>query len=143
MPPTPPGPVAAALLTAVVAATACARDIHVRLPATDPDTTGTITIVLTQPATDLTVAIDGVLVAERAHTKKVRVDGVPAGLVDVDIAAGGGAERVERRQEVLVDAGGQVSIPVGAPTASMGSTVKMGALTLVAYVLSRAIIWAL
>jgi hypothetical protein len=117
----------------------CARDLHVRLPAPADEPTGSITVVLTQPATDLTVAINGTLVADRAHTEKVRVDGVIAGMADVVIAAGGGAERVERHLQVIVDAGGHVNIPIGAPEKSMGSAMKMGVFTVAAWVLSRAI----
>lgn len=130
-------------LAGALAAAGCARDVHVRLPHAADESTGTITVVLTRAASDLTVAVNGHLVAQRAHTDRVRVDGVGAGMVDVDIAAGAGPERLERSVRVLLDAGGHVSIPVGSPDPSMGSAVKMGMLTVVAYVLSRAIVWAL
>ena len=131
------------VLASALAVAGCARDVHVRLPHEAPETTGTISVVLTRPASDLTVSINGTLVAERAHTERVTVEGIDAGMVDVDIAAGGGPERVERTVRVLLDAGGHVSIPIGSPQASMGSTMKMGLLTMAAYVLSRAIVWAL
>jgi hypothetical protein len=126
-------------LAIAVAGAGCARDLHVRLPHPPEEPTGSITVHLTRPANDLTVAVNGHLVAERAHTEKVRVDGVIAGMAEVTIAAGGGPDRVERHMQVLVDAGGHVHIPIGAPEKSMASAFKMGFLTVVAWVVSRAL----
>ena len=54
-----------------------AHDVHVHYPmATPSDATGTLVLLLTQPADDVTVAIDGVLVTEKQHTQRVVVDRV-------------------------------------------------------------------
>jgi hypothetical protein len=117
----------------------CAHDIRTRYPRDTGLPTGSITVLLTRPARDLTVAINGVVVAERTHTRKVTVTGVPAGSTEVIIAAGGGAARIERHVEIWVESGENVSIPLGAPEQSMTSTLHMGMLTVAAWLLSRAI----
>jgi len=133
----------AALGLAVVVAAGCARDVHVRLPSDADEPTGSVTVVVTQPARDLTVAVNGVLVAERRHTKKVVVTGVPSGLVDVVIAAGAGETRLERHVRVDVEEGRDTAIPVGAPTGSALRAVGLGALSVAVWVLSRAAYLAL
>ena len=120
-----------------------AHDVSARLPSPPGEATGSITVVLTQPARDLTVAVNGVLVAERAHSKKVRVTGVPVGMADVVIAAGGGETRVEKHIRVAVEERQDTAIPLAGPDRSMGETVKMGFLTMAAWVLSRALYLAI
>lgn len=115
----------------------CAHDVHTKMPTGPGEETGTITIVLTQAAHDLTVVVDGVLVVERAHTKKARIE-VSDGYHDVLIAAGSGNARIERHVEVSVDAGKDIAIPLGSPETSMGTrNMWLGALTSVGYLTAR------
>ncbi len=133
---------AACFAVAAAVLSGCAHDVHTRLIAAPDEPTGSITIVLTQPARDLTVSVNGQLVAERAHTQKVTVKSVPVGMADVVIAAGGGAERVERHVRVEIAEGVDSAIPVGAPHKSMSAAMSMGALSVTAWLLSRAIVLA-
>ena len=128
-----------AIIALVALMAGCAHDVKARLPSPPGEPTGTIVILLTQPARDLTVAIDGTLVANRRHTKKLTVTGVPTGLTDVVIAAGGGSNRVERHLQVYVEIDRKTVIPLGSPEQSMTSAMHFGMLSVVAWVLSRAI----
>jgi hypothetical protein len=133
------GAALAACLGLLVACTGRANDVRVRYPSAPERATGSITIILTQPARDLTITVDGQLVAEREHTKKVTIESVPVGYVDVVIAAGGGEGRVEKYVEVLVEHGMNTTLPVASPEGSMTTALQMGLLSLAAWVISRAI----
>ena len=122
---------AAAALAVIAALGGCAHDVRTRLPNAPSESTGSIAIILTQPARDLTVAVDGVLAVERAHTKKVRIEGVPIGYHTVTIAAGSGPGRIERQVDVSVEEGGEIAIPLGSPENAMNANVWLGALTAV------------
>jgi hypothetical protein len=119
----------------------CARDLHLRM-VHDPvqHDTGTVTVVLTQPARDLVVAVNGVLVAHRAYTREVRVDGVPAGLAEVAIAAGSGGDRVDLHTRVVVHPGRSTAIPVAAPERSLSSAVYRGVLGVVTWLIGRGVV---
>ncbi len=133
----------AARLAALAACVAgCAHDVRARLPAEPGEPTGSITIVLTQSARDLTVSVNGVLVAERAHTERVHIEGVPVGAADVVVAAGGGETRIERHMRVAVVERQDTAIPIAAPDKSMSQGLGMGLLSAVVWVLSRAAILA-
>jgi hypothetical protein len=120
----------------------CAHDVKYRMGAETGFGTGSITVLLTQPTKDLTMTVNGTLVAERAHTQKVTVTGIPAGSADVVIAAGAGPARVDRHVRVEVEAGKDTAIPVGAPEKAMSDTLSMGLLSAAAWVLSRALYMA-
>jgi len=132
-----------ALSWITLAATACAHDLHTRMPTPSGRDTGTVVIVLPQPASDLTVAINGTLVAERAHTRKLRVDAVPIGLAEVSIAAGGGPDRVERKLDLIIERGEVYTIPIGSPERSLGGALGLTVLSIGAALLTRAIYLAL
>jgi len=99
----------------------CAHDVRAKLPKTDPSLAGRIEIVFTREADDVAVVVDRELVVRGAHTERVIIDDVPAGFVDVMVAAGSGQGRVERIVRVEVDAGETTTIPLAAPDRSMVS----------------------
>jgi len=113
--------------------------VKVRYPGEPDLPTGSVTVLLTRAARDLTVAVNGHLVVRRAHTEEVRITGVPAGSTDIVVAAGGGGSRIEKHFEIWVEPNENVTIPLGAPEQSMSSTMSMGMLTIAAWLLSRAI----
>jgi hypothetical protein len=94
--------------------------------------TGSLTILLTQPAKDLTITVNGVLVAQRAHTDRVHVANIPIGMADVVIAAGGGPTRIDRHFQVSIDSGAVATVPIAAPDRAMSSTLPMWFLSLLA-----------
>ena len=65
--------------------------------------------------------VDGRLVVHGEHTQKVRVAGIPAGIVELMVVAGSGQGRVERFQRVEIDVGKTTTIPVAAPERSFAS----------------------
>lgn len=93
-----------------VAASACAHDVHARLPAAPGDPTGTVELVFTSASAGVTVAVNGVLVVSDERTERVRIDGVPTGYADLVIAAGSG----EKQLRVWVESDHVTAIPLGA-----------------------------
>jgi hypothetical protein len=120
----------------------CAHDVRARLPTPPGHDTGTVVILLPQPARDLTVAVNGTVVAERAHTRKVTVERVPIGLVSVAVAAGGGPDRLERNVDVILERGETVGIPVGSPERPSSQLVGAALLTIGAALVTKAV-WLL
>ena len=109
------------------------------MPTEPEDLTGSITILLTQPARDLTVTVNGVLVAERKRTKRVHIDNVPVGYADVMIAAGAGPTRIDAHIRVSIDTNVTTTIPVAAPDKPFGSAMSAGILSVAAWLLARAL----
>lgn len=94
-----------------------AQDLHTHYPIVTPgQPTGTLVLLMSQPATDVTVAIDGVLITSEAHTQRVVIDGVPIGTVDMVVAANGG----DKEMKVWVGGDHATTVPIGIPDASMG-----------------------
>jgi hypothetical protein len=92
-------------------------DLHTKFPiATPGQPTGTLVLLLSQPASDIIVAIDGVLVTSEAHTQRLVIEGVPVGTVDITVAANGG----EKESKVWVGGDHATTLPIGIPDASMG-----------------------
>jgi len=135
--------VAGALAQIVVLCAGCPHDVHAKLPTAADEPTGAVTILLTRPASDLTVSVNGTLVASRVNTKKVTVAAVPTGSADVVIAAGAGAQKVERHVRVEVEEGKQHTIPLASPERSWLSTVAAAVLSVGAWFASQALYLAL
>lgn len=106
------------MLVVVFLLAACpAHDVHAQFPIVTPgQPTGTLVLLMSQPADDVTVAIDGVLITTEEHTQRLVIDGVPVGTVDVIIAASGG----DKEMKVWVGGDHATTVPVGIPDASMG-----------------------
>lgn len=104
-------------LILLVLAGCTAEDLHTHFPiATPGQPTGTLVLLMSQPASDVVVAIDGVLITSDAHTQRLVIDGVPVGTVDVVVAANGG----EKEVKVWVGGDHAATVPIGIPDASMG-----------------------
>jgi hypothetical protein len=84
--------------------------VRARFPAPPDAPTGTLELVFSAPASDVTVAVNGHLVVYDARTEKIRIDEVPTGYADVAIAAGAG----EKQVRVWVDYDRVTTIPLGA-----------------------------
>jgi hypothetical protein len=94
-----------------------AEDLHTHFPIVTPgQPTGTLVLLMSQPASDIVVAIDGVLITSDAHTQRLVIDGVPVGTVDVVVAANGGDKEVK----VWVGGDHAATVPIGIPDSSMG-----------------------
>jgi hypothetical protein len=105
---------------AALALSACAHDVHTRFPAPPEAPTGTVELVFTAPASDVSVAVNGVLVVYDERTERVRIDDVPTGYADLAIAAGAG----EKQVRVWVDSDHLTTIPLGAPGEAPMSAIR-------------------
>src|SRR5688500_19546240 len=105
------------VLVAVLVMAGCARDVRTHFP-TPPDElpgdTGSITLVLTRPASDVYVAIDGILVVDGANTSRIHIDGIPSGYASVAVALGDG----EKTAQVWIEPGRDTAIPLPSPGGS-------------------------
>ena len=113
------------------ACAACAHDTRVQFPSEPGEPTGMLVVKLASPAHDVSLAIDGLLLLEDAHTGRIRVDGVPVGTRDIAITLNG----VDKQQRVWVGGDHATTVLVGVPDEEAGfvKTVIGTILTLVMY----------
>jgi len=115
---------------------ACTHDVRVHYPSDPAEETGTVTLVFTKPASDVIVAVNGVLVVSGEDTSRVQIDGIPIGTAELSIAAG----PAEKAMRVWVSAENPLSIPLGYPGSTAGDTLK-GLLSSVAGILLYALLF--
>lgn len=114
----------------------CPHDVHTLYPRPpEPEQpTGTLVLKLTQAA-DVTVAVNGMLVVDDAHTQTITIENVPTGHAEVTIAANGG----DKQFRAWIQSEHPTTVPLGVPTES-GSFLKTLAgtlITIAAYTLLR------
>jgi hypothetical protein len=103
-----------------VALTGCAHDVRVDYAGPSPGATGSLQVVLNDATGKLSVTVNDTLVVDRKHSRKARIDNVPAGLATVHVATGGGCERsmtLDREVEVVPGAVTTVALPGPSPDA--------------------------
>ncbi|HUQ05829.1 MAG TPA: hypothetical protein VM261_25180 [Kofleriaceae bacterium] len=108
------------LLLGGVGLAACAHDVRARFPAPPDAPTGTVELVFSAPASDVSVAVNGHLVVYDARTERIRIDQVPTGYADLAIAAGPG----EKQVRVWVEYDRTTTIPLGAPGEAPMSAIR-------------------
>jgi hypothetical protein len=113
----------------------CARDVEARFPAPADAPTGRLVLLLSTAASGVSVAVNGVLVVEDAHTQKITIDNVPTGSNEIAIAANGG----DKQMRTWITSDHPTTIPLGVPEASAGFVKSLvGTLvTVAAYALLR------
>ncbi len=118
------------LLVLVVAACSTS-DVRVHYPTAPDQPTGSLVLLLSQAASDVTVSVNGNLVCDRAHTDRVIVDGVPVGTQTVIIAANG----MDKQFTIWVDGDHWTTVPLGVPEQGVGflKTLAGSILTIVVY----------
>jgi hypothetical protein len=104
------------LFVVLVWITGCAHDVHVTYPAAPDEPTGSIVLLLSQPASDVNVAVNGVLVVEDAHTGRIVINNAPGGNVDLVMTANG----ADKAMRVWVGSDRATTIPLGVPDGSTG-----------------------
>jgi hypothetical protein len=110
----------------------CAKDLHASMVTPDPESpTGTLVLLFSQPATDVTVAVNGVLVAEAPKTRRIQIDGIPVGTTDVVLVANG----ADRSFRLWIGGETAVTMPLGIPDQSTGflKTLLGSLITIVVY----------
>ena len=93
----------------------CAHDVRARFPSAPAEPTGTLVLLLSQPASSVSVAIDGLLVVEDEHTKKITIERVPTGNHDIAIAANGS----DKTMRTWIASENPTTIPLGVPEAGI------------------------
>lgn len=94
--------------------------MRARFPAPPDAPTGTVELVFSAPASDVSVAVNGQLVVYDQRTERIRIDDVPTGYADLAIAAGPG----EKQVRVWVESDRVTSIPLGAPGEAPMSAIR-------------------
>ena len=109
----------------------CAHVVAAHYPSQPSEPTGTLVLQLTKPASDVTVAINGVLVVDDEHTGRVVITGVPTGTREVVMAANGG----DKAFNVWIDSTRATTVPLGVPDEGSGFLKSLfgSVLTIVAY----------
>jgi hypothetical protein len=105
--------------------------VRVHYPTAPGAPEGTLVLLLSQAADDVTVAINGNLVVDRAHTERVIVDGVPVGTQTVIMAANG----MDKQFQIWVDGDHWTTVPLGVPDAGTAfwKTLAGSLLTVIVY----------
>jgi hypothetical protein len=98
----------------------CAHDVHVAYPALSTENTGTIVLLMSEPASGVSVAVNGVLVVEDAHTARVVIDRAPIGNDDIVLAANGG----DKAMRVWVGGDHATTVPMGVPEGGAAGFLK-------------------
>ncbi len=106
------------LIVALLFCGGCARDVVAVFPGEVLGEKGTVEVLLTNAVPNVTVAVNGKLVANGANTRRVVVNGVESGYATVAVAAGA----LDREFQVWVPAGGEVAVPVAAIAAPRSRT---------------------
>jgi hypothetical protein len=116
-------------------AVACVHDVHARFPAAPGAPTGRLVLAMSQPASGVTIAVNGRLVVEDKRTRKVIIDGMPAGSSEVVIAANGG----DKMMRVWVDDSATTTVPLGVAEGStaLWKTILGTLISIAAYSLLR------
>jgi hypothetical protein len=121
------------LLVVAVLVSGCASDVRARYPAAPGDATGTLVLTMADPASGVTVAINGYLVVDGAHTQHVVIENIPVGTGEVVMAANG----VDKAFHVWIDSSHPTTVPLGVPDQSYGFVKSLAGslLTIVVYTL--------
>ncbi|MGE0549364.1 MAG: hypothetical protein AB7O24_05180 [Kofleriaceae bacterium] len=117
----------------VLLAFGCASDVRARYPSLPSDPTGTIVLLLSQPAHDVSVAVNGTLVVHDEHTSRIEITNAPVGTTEIVITANG----TEKAMSVWVSSERPMTIPLGVvdPTPGLIKTVIGTLITIAAYTL--------
>jgi hypothetical protein len=113
----------------------CAHDVKARYPSQPDEPTGTLVLRMSEPASGVTVAVNGVLVVDGEKTDHVVIEGVPAGTGEVVMAANG----ADKAFRVWIDSERPTTVPLGVPTESYGFLKSLAGslLSIVVYSLLR------
>ena len=93
-----------------------AHDVRVHYPAAPETPTGTLVLQMSEPASNVSVAINGLLVVDEAHTQHVIIDGVPVGTDEIVLTANG----ADKQFRVWVGGDHATTVPMGVPDQGTG-----------------------
>jgi hypothetical protein len=110
---------------------ACSHDVQAKFPAPPNAPVGKLVLLLSRPASNVSVAINGQLVVEDQKTGRVTIEQVPVGNAEITMTANGS----DKQFRVWVDDTYVTTVPLGVPEQGMGfiKTVMGTLISLVAY----------
>jgi hypothetical protein len=115
------------IATPLTSVASCAHDVDAHYPNTFNQQSGKIEVALTHAARHINVTVDDNLVVHDAHSKRIVIDNVPAGLHRVAIAMGGdGADPSEHEATLNVQANSTASLVAAAPELSISNAIVNG-----------------
>ena len=116
-------------------AVGCSHDVRARYPSRADEPTGTLVLTMTKPASDVTVAINGLLIVDDKKTSHVVIEGVPVGTREVVMSANG----ADKAFQVWVGSEHPTTVPIGIPDEGTGFIKSLfgSLLTIVVYSLLR------
>jgi anti-sigma-K factor RskA len=89
----------------------CAQDVRVRYPSRPEEPTSSVVLLLGDPASGVSVAVNGFLVVEDEHTSRVTIDRVPIGNNEIVMSANG----ADKSFKVWVTDDHATTVPMGVP----------------------------
>lgn len=98
----------------------CAHDVTVKYPSAPDDATNTVVLSFTDAAQDVSVAVNGQLVVDGKHTRKVVIERVPVGTAEIVMAANG----ADRAFKLWVAGDHTTTVPLGVGDAGPGGFLK-------------------
>lgn len=118
----------ALILACVLPVAACASDIATRYPSGAGTPQGSIVVEFSYAVSNVSITVNGELVTKDEFTDEVRIDGVPAGRIDVVVTGGDGmSEPLEKTFQVDLEPGATHTIAVAAPRVTDGAWFYLGA----------------
>jgi hypothetical protein len=123
------------LVWILVVIASCARDVTVRYPSLPDDSTSSVVLLLSEPAENVSVAVNGMLLVEDEHTKRVVIEHVPVGTAEIVMTANGS----DKALKVWVEGAHATTVPLGVPAPGGGlfKTLLASVVTVAAYALLR------
>jgi anti-sigma-K factor RskA len=120
------------LVWSLLVVAGCAHDVAAKFPSAPDDSTNTVVLLLTDAAEGVTVTVNGRLVVEDAHTKRVVIEHVPVGTAEIVVAANG----TDKAFKVWVAGDHETTVPLGVGEAGSGGFLKaviLSVISIVAY----------
>ncbi len=94
----------------------CAHDVRATFPAAPGAPTGTLVLLLSRPASDVTVAVNGQLMVEDKKTGRITIEQIPVGTAEITMSANGS----DKQFRIWIDDTHAMTVPLGVPEQSMG-----------------------
>lgn len=114
---------------------ACSHDVRARFPSRPDEPTGTLVLSMSESASGVAVAINGVLVVDDEKTDHIVIEGVPTGTGEIVMTANG----ADKAFRVWIDSERPTTVPLGVPAESFGflKSVAGSLISIVVYSLLR------
>ncbi len=94
----------------------CAHDVRATFPAAPGAPAGTLVLLLSRPASDVTVAVNGQLMVEDRKTERITIEQIPVGTAEITMSANGS----DKQFRIWIDDTHATTVPLGVPEQSIG-----------------------